>query len=60
MHAYVVLNLQGEVVGINTAVAQDAQSIGFAVPINIAKKEKEEKELAIAQKAEQVHPPFFY
>jgi len=32
-----LLNLRGEVVGINTAMAQDAQSIGFAIPINRAK-----------------------
>lgn len=30
-------NLSGQVIGINTAVAQDAQSIGFAIPINSAK-----------------------
>ncbi len=32
-----LLNLRGEVVGINTAVASDAQNIGFAIPINRAK-----------------------
>lgn len=32
-----LLNLQGEVIGINTAVASGAQSIGFAIPINRAK-----------------------
>lgn len=30
-------NLSGQVVGMNTAVAQDAQGIGFAIPINAAK-----------------------
>lgn len=30
-------NLSGQVIGINTAVAADAQSIGFAIPINSAK-----------------------
>lgn len=30
-------NLSGQVIGINTAVAQDAQSIGFSIPINSAK-----------------------
>lgn len=30
-------NLSGQVIGINTAVAQDAQGIGFAIPINAAK-----------------------
>lgn len=32
------MNLKGEVVGIDTAMVQDAQSIGFAIPINKAKK----------------------
>ena len=34
-----LLNLYGEVIGINTAVAQDAQSIGFAIPINKIRKD---------------------
>jgi serine protease Do len=34
-----LLNLQGDVIGINTAMAQGAQSIGFALPINRAKKD---------------------
>ncbi len=29
-----LVNLKGEVIGINTAVAGDAQNIGFAIPIN--------------------------
>lgn len=29
-----LLNLNGEVIGINTAVAQNAQGIGFAIPVN--------------------------
>ncbi len=33
-----LLNLRGEVVGINTAIAPEAQLIGFAVPINVAKE----------------------
>lgn len=33
-----LLNLKGEAVGINTAVATGAQGIGFAIPINEAKK----------------------
>lgn len=33
-----LLNLRGEVIGINTATVQDAQSIGFTVPINKAKR----------------------
>ena len=32
-----LLNLQGQVIGINTAIAEDAQGIGFAVPIGSAK-----------------------
>jgi serine protease Do len=32
-----LLNLQGQVIGINTAIASGAQSIGFAIPINRAK-----------------------
>jgi S1-C subfamily serine protease len=31
-----LLNLRGEVVGINTAVAQGAENVGFAIPINKA------------------------
>lgn len=32
-----LLNMSGQVIGINTAVAQDAQGIGFAIPINATK-----------------------
>ncbi len=32
-----LVNLKGQVVGIDTAVAADAQGIGFAIPINAAK-----------------------
>lgn len=32
-----LLNLQGQVIGINTAVAQNAQSIGFAIPVGATK-----------------------
>lgn len=32
-----LLNLKGEVIGINTAIAEESQSIGFAIPINDAK-----------------------
>lgn len=32
-----LVNLKGQVVGINTAVASDAQNIGFSIPINSAK-----------------------
>lgn len=33
-----LLNLKGEVIGVNVAIAQGAQNIGFAIPINDAKK----------------------
>jgi len=33
-----LLNLYGEVIGINTAIAAEAQGIGFAVPVNTAKE----------------------
>ena len=33
-----LLNLSGEIIGINTAVASGAENIGFAIPINQAKK----------------------
>lgn len=36
-----LLNLKGHVVGINTAVAQGAQNVGFAIPINRAKRDIE-------------------
>src|SRR5207249_626560 len=32
-----LLNSSGQVIGINVAVAQDAQNIGFALPINLVK-----------------------
>jgi serine protease Do len=35
------LNLRGEVIGINTAVAQGAQNIGFTIPINKATRDIE-------------------
>ena len=33
-----LLNLKGEVIGINNAIDQRAQNIGFAIPINLVKK----------------------
>ena len=33
------MNLQGEVIGINAAIVFGAQNIGFAIPINIAKRD---------------------
>ena len=32
-----LLNIQGEVIGINTAIVASGQGIGFAIPINLAK-----------------------
>lgn len=37
-----LLNLKGEVIGINTAIAEGAQAIGFAIPINRAKRDIEQ------------------
>jgi len=37
-----LLNLKGEVIGINTAMVEQAQSIGFAIPINKAKRDIEQ------------------
>ncbi len=34
-----LINLQGEVIGINTAVARGAQGIGFAIPINFVTRD---------------------
>jgi len=34
-----LLNLRGQVVAINTAIAEGAQNIGFAIPINRAKRD---------------------
>jgi Trypsin-like serine proteases, typically periplasmic, contain C-terminal PDZ domain len=32
-----LLNSQGEVIGVNTAIAQEGQNIGFAIPSNVVK-----------------------
>ncbi len=37
-----LINMKGEVVGVNTAMVMGAQNIGFAIPINYAKKDLEE------------------
>jgi len=37
-----LINMQGQVIGINTAAVMGAQNIGFAIPINYAKKDLEE------------------
>lgn len=33
-----LINMQGEVIGINTAIIASGQGLGFAIPINMAKK----------------------
>ncbi len=37
-----LLNLKGEVIGVNTAMSQTAENIGFAIPINKAKRDIEQ------------------
>jgi len=37
-----LINMEGKVIGINTAMIAGAQNIGFAIPINYAKKDLEE------------------
>ncbi len=37
-----LLNLKGEVIGVNFAMVQQAENIGFAIPINQAKKDIEQ------------------
>lgn len=37
-----LVDIEGKVIGINTAVVMGAQNIGFAIPINSAKKDLEE------------------
>ncbi len=32
-----LINSKGEVIGVNTAIAQEGQNIGFAIPINVVK-----------------------
>jgi serine protease Do len=39
-----LLNLKGEVIGINTAVSLEGENIGFAIPINKVKKDIEQVE----------------
>lgn len=47
-----LLNAQGEVIGINTAIRPDAMGIGFAIPINKAK----DIETRLARGEKVVHP----
>ncbi len=37
-----LLNIHGQVIGINQAIRSDAQSIGFAIPVDVAKETAEE------------------
>ncbi len=48
-----LLNLRGEVIGINTAIASNAQGIGFAIPINQAKRD-----IASVQTTGQIQAPY--
>ncbi len=47
-----LINLRGEVVGINTAMAQGAENIAFAIPINKAKRDLE----SVQKHGRIVHP----
>ncbi|MFH1657191.1 MAG: trypsin-like peptidase domain-containing protein [bacterium] len=47
-----LLNLKGEVIGVNTAMSSDGQNIGFSIPINDAKKDIE----MIKEKGEIIYP----
>lgn len=49
-----LLNRRGEVVGINVATAQSAQSIGFAIPVNVLKET-----LSTFNSTGQFNRPFF-
>ena len=33
-----LVNMRGEVIGVNTAIVADGQGIGFAIPVNMARK----------------------
>ena len=49
-----LLNLAGEAVGLNTAIVQGAQNIGFAIPINQAKHDIDQvKEKSVQVKLEE-------
>jgi Do/DeqQ family serine protease len=48
-----LVNAQGEVIGINTAIRADAMGIGFAIPINKAKSIQE-----TLARGEKVHHPY--
>jgi serine protease Do len=48
-----LLDLRGDVIGIDTAIASDAQSIGFAIPINEAKSV-----IASVEATGKIHVPY--
>ncbi len=48
-----LLNLHGQVIGIDTAVASGAQNIGFAIPINRAKRD-----ITSVKKGDGIEAPF--
>jgi serine protease Do len=48
-----LINMKGEIIGINTAVVAGSQNLGFAIPINYAKRDLEE-----VQKYGKVKRPF--
>lgn len=48
-----LVNIEGKVIGINTAMVMGAQNLGFAIPINYAKKDLEE-----VQKYGRIKRPF--
>ncbi|NOY35672.1 MAG: PDZ domain-containing protein [bacterium] len=48
-----LLNLHGKVIGMNTAMARAAENVGFALPINIAKRD-----IADAKEFNEVKYPF--
>ena len=49
-----LINLSGEAIGVNTAVASGAENIGFALPVNIVKKDLDDIE-----KIGRISYPFF-
>ncbi|HTY39619.1 MAG TPA: trypsin-like peptidase domain-containing protein [Candidatus Paceibacterota bacterium] len=48
-----LVNLDGQAVGINTAIVAGAQSIGFAIPVNAAKRD-----LSDIERFGRIHRPF--
>lgn len=48
-----LLNLRGEVIGINTAIAAGAQNVGFAIPINHARRDIE-----TVRRGKEIEAPF--